>query len=642
MKTPAAPTASATRSFDPVDTVTITGGFWADWQRANRETTIPDAVGWLERDGVVDNLRRLATGAGGSPERRGPHFTDSDLYKALEGVAWETGRLPGTELADLIDTYATVIAAAQLPDGYLNSYVQAGLDERYANLAVSHELYCIGHLIQAGVAHHRATGSDALLDVAIAAADRIVADFGEGRRNDSDGHEEIETALVELYRETGARQYLDLARQFLDDRGYGTLISPKQPDGAYFQDLVPVREQTEVVGHAVRAVYLLSGMVDVAVETGDDRLLEAAIAQWEDMTYRKTYLNGALGSRFVGEAFGDAYELPPDLVYGETCATIGNIMLSWRLLLATGQSRFADLIERSLYNLFAASTSVSRDAFFYNNPAQRRTAQPAADARSARADAPGTRPQWFECACCPPNVIRTVASLQAYLATTDDAGVQVHQFMPSEISVSLPVGAVRIEIATRYPVDGVIDLTIRESPGVSWALSLRIPDWAADARIVVDGAEQTARPDQHGYLVVDREWRVGDTVQLLLPTEPRLTRAHPSADALRGTVAIERGPLVYCLESPDQETEVDLDRIELDVDGPLSERTVELLGQETVVITASGMLRDDSPWSRTGWLPLSAEPDASTTPVALVAIPYHLWANRGPSTMRIFVPEHHR
>lgn len=642
MTTPAAPTATAARVFDPVDTVTITGGFWADWQRANREVTIPHAFDWLERDGVVDNLRRLVTGNENAPERRGLHFTDSDLYKALEGVAWEVGRLPGTELAELIDTYTAVIAAAQLPDGYLNSYVQAGLDERYANLAVSHELYCIGHLIQAAVAHHRATGGDALLDVAIAAADRIVADFGDGRRNDSDGHEEIETALVELYRETGTRQYLDLARQFLDDRGYGTLISPRQPDGAYFQDLVPVREQTEVVGHAVRAVYLLSGMVDVAVETGDERLLEAAIAQWEDMTYRKTYLNGALGSRFVSEAFGDAYELPPDLVYGETCATIGNIMLSWRLLLATGQSRFADLIERSLYNLFAASTSVGRDAFFYNNPAQRRTAQPAAGTRSARADAPGTRPQWFECACCPPNVMRTVASLQAYLATTDGAGVQLHQFMPCEVSVSLPAGAVRLDIVTRYPLDGVVDLTVRDSPGDSWALSLRIPEWAGDARIVVDGAELTARPDRHGYHVIDRAWTVGDTVRLLLPTQPRLTRAHPSADALRGTVAIECGPLVYCIESHDQEDGVDLERVELDVDAPLTERTVNLLGQETVVITASGVLRDDSAWSRTGWGPLTEEPSASGSPVELVAIPYHLWANRGPSTMRIFVPERRR
>ncbi len=639
MRTPVAPVGAGTHTLEPVADAAITGGFWAKWQRANREVTIPHAIAWLERDGVVDNLRRISAGAGDPPARRGLLFTDSDLYKALEGVAWEAGRLPSDELTELIDSYTRVIAAAQEPDGYVNSFVQAGLEGRYANLPVSHELYCIGHLIQAAVAHHRSTGSTGLLDVAVAAADRIVDDFEDGRRDDSDGHEEIEMALVELYRETGGRRYLDLARQFIDDRGHARLVGASHPDGAYFQDLVPVREQAEVVGHAVRAVYLLSGMVDVYLETGDASLLDASIAQWEDMTYRKMYLNGALGSRFIGEAFGDPYELPPDLVYGETCATIGNIMVSWRLLLATGQSRFADVIERSLYNLFAASTSVDRDAFFYNNPAQRRTAQPAAGNHSARADAPGTRPPWFECACCPPNIIRTISSLQAYLATTDDAGVQLHQFIPSELTTRVHGGAVRLEVTTRYPLDGDVEVRVLTTPAEPWTLSLRIPDWAAGASVVVDGAEQSAEPDDLGYLRIDRTWAEGDTVLLRLPMSPRLTRAHPSADALRGAVAIERGPIVYCLESPDQEAGVDLDRVELDSGRPLVEQADTILGQQTVTITASGMLRDDSAWARAGWMPVEGEPAASGRRVALVAIPYHLWANRGPSTMRIFVPE---
>jgi DUF1680 family protein len=616
--------------------VRVTGGFWAQWQRLNREVTTPHALSWLERDGSVDNLRRLRT-----PDRTAAHrgfwFSDSDVYKVLEGISWDLCRTPSGELTGEVGELVAVIAQAQEGNGYLNSFVQAGHDVRWDNLIKSHELYCIGHLIQAGVAHKRSTGRMELFDIARRAADCVVRTFGEGRRKDTDGHPEIEMALVELYRETGQASYLELAQQLVDARGHGVLDTSGHFDSAYFQDATPVREETTVVGHAVRAVYLLCGVVDLYLETGERALLDSALRQWEAMTATKTYLNGAIGSRFEGEAFGEAYELPQDLVYGETCATIGSIMLSWRLLLATGESRFADAIERALHNLFAASTSIGRDAFFYSNPAQRRVARPAAptDSRPQRAEAPGTRPVWFECACCPPNIMRTVAALGGYVATRTDAGIQLHQYLPTAIHS----GAMGLSVATRYPIDGTVEVTVTQTAAPAWTLSLRIPGWCRGASATVNGTAVEGAVDDHGYLRITRAWHAGDTVALSLPMPLRLTVAHPAADATRGAVAIERGPVVYCLESPDQPDGVDLNHVELLADEPLTEEYREdLLGQPAVIARVHAIARDDSAWSRTGWATRGQAPTPTGDRVVLTAIPYHLWANRGPSVMRIFVP----
>lgn len=626
-----------------LESARITGGVWADWQRDNREMTTPHCLRWLEFDGTVDNLRRLDPSAPGLSERRGLWFTDSDVYKALEGVAWDLGREPSEDLDALVTDVAGILSRAQEPDGYLNSFVQAGLDVRWDNLVKSHELYCVGHLIQAGIAHKRATGRTELFDVAVKAADLAVRSFGDGRRGDADGHEEIEMALVELYRETRDRAYLDLAQQFVDVRGHGVLKPDDHFDSAYYQDATAAREETTVVGHAVRAIYLLAGMVDLYVETGDRALLRSAVRQWESMTNSKTYLTGAVGSRFIGEAFGDSYELPPDLVYGETCATIGNIMLSWRLLLVTGQSRYADTIERGLYNLFAASTSIQRTGFFYSNPAQRRTALPASptDTRPQRVEAPGTRPPWFECACCPPNILRTVASLSAYVASHSHEGVQIHQYMPSALTLPLVDGIVKLNIETGYPVNGVVIVTVAQTPDTMWTLALRKPDWARSAVVTVNDQVVDGSPNERGYVEVRHAWSAGDVLVLTLPVEPRLTILHPAADALRGTVAIERGPVVYALESPDQAEGVDLNRVEILTDRALVEDLPEdFLGQSTVIVRATGLVRDDAAWSQTGWMALGAEPVVTGREVELVAIPYALWANRGPSVMRVFVPAH--
>jgi DUF1680 family protein len=641
---PVAPVVPRTSEFSALrplglDSVTITSGEWSDWQKANRATTIPHTLDWLERDGTVDNLRRLDPDAVDASERRGLWFTDSDLYKELEGIGWELGAGPSPELEDALDRLSTIVSRAQEPDGYLNSFVQAGLDVRWDNLVKSHEHYCIGHLAQAAIAAVRTTGRTELLEVTERAVALIVADFADGRRHLVDGHEEIEMALVELYRETGRREYLDLAQQFVDDRGHG-ILKPDQFDSAYFQDSVPVREQGEVTGHAVRAVYLLAGVVDLYLETGETALLDAAIRQWETMTARKSYVTGALGSRFEGEAFGDDYELPPDLAYGETCATIGNMMLSWRLLLATGESRFADTIERGLYNLFAASTSVERTAFFYNNPAQRRVALPASplDSRPNRAAAPGTRPVWFECACCPPNIVRTIASLAAYVSTTTDAGVQLHQYLPTRIDTRGGGRGVLLSVETAYPLDGGVVVRVEESPTEEWTLSLRIPGWAPAVSVTVDGVDVAAEPNERGYVELRRAWEAGDVVELRLPMEPRLSVAHPAVDALRGTVAVERGPVVYALESPDQGASIDVNSVALAVDRPLTVEPDNVLGRTVAVVRATGVTLDASSWPTGGYARLGAEPPIGRRAVDLRFIPYALWANRGPSIMRIHVP----
>jgi DUF1680 family protein len=641
---PVSPRETAHTALSPLglDQVVLTGGAWHDWQAANRAVTTPHALHWLEADGSVDNLRLVGPDGLDGHVRRGPLFTDSDIYKFLEGVGWDLGPTAPPELRTITDELVRVLAAAQADDGYLNSFVQAGLAERWGNLVNGHELYCIGHLIQAAVAHHRTTGTDDLLSIARRAADCLVDDFGDGRRDDTDGHPEIEMALVELYRETGEQSYLDLAEQLVDVRGHGVFNRDPSAyfDLAYYQDATPVREETTVVGHAVRAVYLLCGVVDLYIETGEQALLQSALRQWESMTATKTFVNGAIGSRFEGEAFGDSYELPPDLVYGETCATIANVMLSWRLLLVTGEARFADAIERALYNLFAASTSVERTGFFYNNPAQRRSPQPAAptDTRPRRADAPGTRPTWFECACCPPNIMRTIASLGGYVATCDDRGVQLHQFLPTTIDAQPTAGPVALDVHTDYPTTGIVTVTVGASPDSPWTLSIRRPSWSPDVGVDVNGEVVVADVNSRGYLEITRGWAVGDVVTVRLDVAVRLTVSHPSVDAVRGTIAVERGPVVYCLESPDQAADISLDHVDLPAGSVFGEQQKEIAGQRVTVLTARGSVRDDTAWAGSGWATLGQAPASVRREIELTFVPYSLWANRGPSTMRVFVP----
>lgn len=637
-----------------VTDVRLGTGPWADWQQDNRDVSLPHGQAWIERDGVVDNFRRLVDPAV-TAERRGWVFCDTDLYKLLEAAAWDLARGAHDESEAFLARSAELLRRVQEPDGYLNTYVQAGLEERYGNLARGHELYGAGHLVQAALAEVRATGRQTLMDVARPFADHLVTEFLDGGRDDTDGHPQIEMALVELYRQTGERRYLDLARQLLDVRGHGVL-GPGLFGSTYFQDDIPVREQRDVVGHAVRALYLLCGIVDVAVEDQDVELLDVAESQWESMLSGKTYLTGAVGSRFEGEAFGDRYELPPDLVYGETCASIAAFMASWRLLLATGKGRYADLMERVLHNVLAGSTALTRDRFFYVNPMHRRRPQRAVPAgeKPVRTDAPGERAEWFDVACCPPNVMRTIATLPGYVATRSADGVQVHQYLPATIDTAVADGPVRLAVETDYPRTGTVRVRVLDAPGSRWTLRLRIPGWAGTAHVrttAADGRDLAAREpaspaggadgptaDTAGYAVLEATWGTGDEVVLDLPVTPRLTVPHPAVDAVRGCVAVERGPVVYCVERPADDDGIDLDRFELLADAALTERWDATLLGGTQVIVLEGVVRDETSWDGTAWAPADVVPPLTRAPARLEAIPYALWANRGPSQMRVWLP----
>jgi uncharacterized protein len=607
----------------------LTGALLRDWQWRSHEASLPLALRQMEVAGNLGNLRLAVAGA--SDGYRGPVFMDSDLYKTLEAIGWELGHDPSPALAEFAADAVALIEKAQQPDGYLNSYVQVSGTTRYSRLSSSHEMYCAGHLIQAAVAHAR-TNQDqgpALLGVARRFADQLVDYFG-GRETASDGHPIIETALVELYRETGHAPYLRLASQFVEQRGRG-LIGDSGFGSRYLQDHLPVRESTEIVGHAVRALYLEAGVVDVAVETGDDELLASSVTRWEDMVAAKTTLTGGVGSRHDGESFGDRFELPPDRAYNETCASIAAIQWSWRLLLATGESRYADHIERLIYNGFGAAVAANGQRFFYVNPLQRR------DGHYERDD-PGRRREWFSCACCPPNIMRLMASLAHYLATTADDVLYLHQFTGANIGANLAGGVLRVEMTTSYPWSGTVDVRVRNAPPEACGIAVRIPAWCRDAHFTVNGSPLAPDPADGGYLIVRRHWMPGDVLRCDLDVAPRLTYPGRRVDALRGTVAVERGPLVYCFEQADQPAGTSIEDVALNAED-LPERDADLPGVGPTLTVAAG---GEHLAPATGAaLPYQASPDtgAAGAPVSAVAIPYFQWDNRDGRAMRVWMPQ---
>ena len=611
-----------------LDAVTVGAGFWAARQGNNGDHAIPSGRDQLERAGNLANLRIAAGQAEG--DAVGPIFADSDIYKWLEAVAWEYRRRPDPRLLEMQREVTALIAAAQEEDGYLDSVMQIRhrAEGRYFNLPWSHEHYCAGHLIQAAVAQIRCTGDRQLLDVAVRVADHLVATFGEDRRHDVDGHPVIEMALVELYRETGIRAYLELARYFVEARGHGLMESYGKAS-SYFSDRVPVHEADTVEGHAVRAVYLAAGATDLATELGDPELLAAVERQFAHMWSTKTYLTGGLGSRWEGEAFGDPYELPSDRAYAETCAAIGGIQWAWRLLLATGKVQYADALERMLFNGFLAGVSLAGTEYFYVNALQVRVGAHADEPRSPRSGRHG----WFDCACCPPNVMRTLSSLAGYLATSDDRGLQLHQYTTATIDTE----SLSVQMTTDYPWDGTVRLTVTAAGPDPRTLSLRLPAWADGATLTVDGQ---SRPAPAGdYMTVERTWSVGEVVELALPMEVRMTYADPRVDAIRGSVAVQRGPLVYAVEEVDQAAGVSLDEARLVPDGTTSvEHRADLLDGVSVIhltgrtapAPASGWPYPDQP---------TGEPTFSTDDgLPLVAIPYYAWANRALGAMRVWLP----
>jgi uncharacterized protein len=617
-----APTAAATSTYRPVGAtdVTVTAGFWADRLATNGRRTIPVGFEQLERAGNLHNLG-LAAGKAGSGSYRAlgvmfdkPFpFLDSDVYKWLEGVAWELARTPNGPLRANSDEAIRLVESAQREDGYLNTFVQVlAPGAEYKDLEWGHELYCYGHLLQAAVAWHRALGDDRLLLVAERAVNSVDRAIGVGAREAVDGHPGIEMALVELYRTTGERRYLELASTFIDRRGRG-LLTVGRFGRAYWQDHLPVREAPSVVGHAVRQLYLDCGAVDVAVETGDTVLLDAVLRRWRDMVATRMYLTGGLGSRHRDEAFGDPFELPPDRAYAETCAAIASVMLAWRLLLATGDPACADVIERTVFNGVLPGLSLDGTSFFYVNPLQRRTHRAWAEPGD------GERAAWYACACCPPNLMRLIGSWQQLLVTTDDAGVQIQQYATGEIAARTGGDEVRLAMETDYPWSGSVRVTVLDAPGRPVDIAMRVPGWCESAKLEgPDGEIRALRADRQ-MIGASRTWLPGDALELTLEMHPRVTRPDDRIDAVRGCVALERGPLVYCLESADLAPGTELEAVEVAAAGPVSTMPRPDIAADVLGLTATGR-------------------SAGGAKIEIKAVPYFVWANRDVNGMRVWIP----
>jgi DUF1680 family protein len=602
----------------PVGDGAVTGGLLGERLATIRRVSLRQQHQACEETGRIANFR---IAAGKQPgEFQGRWYNDSDLYKWLEAAAFALATGPDPELARLVEQAVVEIADAQQPDGYLHTYYTFGrAGERWSNLPVAHELYCAGHLIQAAVAHHRATGSPGLLAVATRFADLIAATFGPGgpggpgRRRGTDGHEEVEMALVELYRETGQRRYLESAGFLLDERGQPTSGLRGLP---YFQDHRPIREQDEIVGHAVRATYLACGMADAYAETGEAALGAALDRLWDSAFTRKAYLTGALGARWEGEAFGAEGELPNESAYAETCAAIGGFMWNWRMLLLRGEARYADWMETQLYNAILPGISLDGTTYFYQNPL---------------ADRGGHRRQpWFATACCPPNIARLLLALPGYLATTGRdpdgpaAGLYLHQYVTGAVRATLASGdAVALTTETRYPWAGRVRLAIEAGGRAPWALQLRVPGWCEAATVAVNGERVGSGPHPAGYARVERAWRAGDVVELDLAMPVRRVHGRPSVAATANRAALTRGPLVYCLEQADRPAR-DVWGIMLEPDAAFAaEEAPEVLGG--VVVLRGPGIRPPGP------------PSIERFPV--VAVPYYAWANREPGPMAVWLRE---
>ncbi len=599
--------------------VSLTDAFWEPRIRRNRERTIPSQLQQCEETGRIDNFRRAAGKKDGPFQ--GIYFNDSDVYKWAEAAANSLAAFPDAKLDAELDAVIGEIAAAQQPDGYLNTYFMFEREkERFTNLKDMHELYCAGHLIQAAVAHHRATGKSSFLDIAKRLADCLDSTFGPGKRPGACGHEEAEMALVELYRATGERRYLELADFMVKQRGQKPGLFG---NSMYHQDHLPFSDQREFVGHAVRHLYLACGATDIVAENPDSAFRPALEGLWDNLTRRRMYVTGGAGARWEGEAFGSDYELPNDRAYTETCAAIGSVMWNWRMLLLTGEAKYADLMETTLYNAVLPGLSLDGRHYFYQNPL--------ADRGSHR------RQAWFGCACCPPNVARLLASLSGYFYTVAPDSVGVHLYANSSADLTLPGGdAFAFDVETNFPWDGRVTFTIRNAPQRPVRLSLRTPWWAESVTFTVNGQSDSEAEVERDYLVIEREWKAGDVVTLDLEMTVQRVEAHPHVLANRGRVALQRGPLVYCLEQADQPT-ADVWDIALPDDADISAEFQPELLDGVVVLRAPGLATNASEWDGALYAPYLRHSEMETHLVEIVAIPYFAWANREAGPMQVWI-----
>lgn len=634
-------TSSTKRKLTPVPLtqVTVEDVFWAPRIRVNRERTIPHEYKQCKDTGRIDAFL-LNWKPGMEPK---PHyFWDSDVAKWIEAASYSLATHPEAELDALLDEVIEKIAGAQQENGYLNNYfTQVESENRWINLGMWHELYCAGHLMEAAVAHFEATGKRKFLDVMCRYADYIDSVFGPGKRDGCPGHEEIELALVKLYRVTGEQRYLKLSQFFLDQRGQKPSffkremekLTPEQASGhrhffgeeddfhtEYCQDHLPVREQSEVVGHAVRAMYLYCGMADVANETGDQGLLAACERLWDNVCRKRMYITGGIGPSRSNEGFTQDYDLPNESAYAETCAAVALVFWNHRLLQLQGDSRFADVMERALYNGTISGVSLDGKKFFYVNPLE------------SRGD--HHRQDWFGCACCPPNIARLIASIGGYIYSQAEGDAYVHLYVRG--SGTLQVGGKQVVLRqeTDYPWDGTIRISVEPKEPTVFGLNLRIPNWSRNATLIVNGEKMEVDSLTNlGYARIEREWKSGDEVELVLPMPVERIESHPAVRQNSGCVALQRGPVVYCIEQVDNP--VPLHRVILPHDAELKTQfDKELLGG-VAVVKGNALIVDDADWD--GML-YRAEP-SKLKPFEITAIPYYAWDHREPGEMRVWIRE---
>jgi DUF1680 family protein len=620
----------------------ISDGFWAPRIKVNTEVTVPHNLDRCESTGRIQNFVVAAKKADGAFQGVFG-FDDSDVYKVIEGAAYSLGLHRDPQLESQLDGVIAKIAAAQAPDGYLYTVGQIGKTAekpicctgmtRWVDERNSHELYNAGHLYEAAVAHFEATGKRNLLDIATKNADLLTQVFGPGKIMLVPGHEEVEMGLVKLYRVTGKKDYLDLARFFLDQRGNA---EGHALYGAYNQDHEPIVKQKAAVGHAVRAAYLYTGMADVAALTGAPGYVEALDRIWNDVATTKLYVTGGIGAEHEGESMGAEFHLPNRMAYSETCAAIANAMWNYRMFLLYGDAKYIDIIERTAYNTILSGVSLSGNQFFYVNPL-------ASDGKFAfNADKSTGRRPWFKCSCCPPNVARFLASLGTYVYAQDAEGIYVNMFVGGKTHIDLNGRKVELGQTTDYPWKGDVAISVKPDKQAEFALHVRVPGWAREQPVpsdlykYKDGAGQpytlsvNGQPVQadlvRGYAVLKRRWKAGDTVALSLPMPVRRIVSDERVAANKGRVALERGPIVYAIESIDNGG--DVFNVVLPDNATLTAQArPDLLGGVTVITgRALGLYPGDD-----GRSVVTREQD-------FLAVPYSVWSNRGEDKMAVWLP----
>lgn len=618
---------------DPVSftSVKVTDAFWGQRLKASREVTVPLAFSKCEETGRYDNFVKAAR-PGPENEVKGYSFDDTDVYKTIEGASYLLQTYPDKKLEAYIDSVLVLVAAAQEPDGYL--YTARTMDPEHPHQwagnkrwekveELSHEFYNLGHMVEGAIAHYQATGKRSFLDIAIRYADCVCREIGDGPGQivAVPGHQIAEMALAKLYLVTGDEKYLEQAKFFLDKRGY---TSRKDK---YSQAHKPVIEQDEAVGHAVRAAYMYSGMADVAALTGDKSYIEAIDRIWENIVTKKYYITGGIGATNHGEAFGENYELPNMTAYCETCAAIGNVYVNYRLFLLHGESKYYDVLERTLYNGLISGVSLDGGTFFYPNPLE--------------SAGQHQRQPWFGCACCPSNISRFIPSLPGYIYAVKDNSLFVNLFMSNTATTEIGGKKMILNQETNYPWSGDVKITVDKAPGKNVILRIRIPGWVQNRPVPGDlysyadnvipsysiklNGTDVSGTLCDGYFCIDRKWEKGDCVELQFDMQPRVVEANKNVVADRGRVAVERGPLVYCAEWPDNDFELQSILVNRTPEFRVVPAPEKLNGINLLKTSAQVLAYD-------------TEGRLVTKDVTLTLIPYYAWAHRGPGSMMVWLP----